>query len=70
MKIREEILTKVGKGKNGKEVVNKLTELAGRTPTDAYNRGILHGFLLALSLKGIIDNEDALDILCEYREEM
>jgi len=44
----------------------KLEELLKR-PNNEYNRGILHGFLLALATEGKIDTYEAMDILEEFR---
>lgn len=53
-----------------KVLVNKLDELMTR-PNNRYNRGILHGFLLALITEGRMDNNEAMDYLERFnaREE-
>lgn len=43
----------------------KLEELLQR-PNNEYNRGILHGFLLALTTEGRLDTYEAIDILEEF----
>ena len=43
----------------------KLEELIQR-PNNEYNRGILHGFLLALTTEGKLDNYEAVDVLEEF----
>lgn len=48
-----------------KVVDAKLEEILQR-PNNEYNRGILHGFLLALMTEGKIDNNEALEILAEF----
>ena len=35
-----------------------------------YTRGIVHGYLLALLTQGIIDNDDAIDILDQLDREV
>lgn len=43
----------------------KLEELIQR-PNNEYNRGVLHGFLLAMNTQGKIDNYEAVEILEEF----
>lgn len=44
----------------------KLNELMER-PNNAYTRGVLHGFLLALTTENRMDNDEALDYLDRFR---
>ena len=48
-----------------KQLDAKLEELLNR-PNNEYNRGILHGFLLALTTEHKIENYEAIDILEEF----
>ena len=50
-----------------KQLNEKLDGLLKR-PNNRYNRGILHGFLLALTTEGRLDNDEAIAILDEFRE--
>ena len=44
----------------------RLEELKSR-PNNTYNRGILHGFLLALTTEERLGNFEAINILDEFR---
>lgn len=44
----------------------KLDELMDR-PNNEYNRGILHGFLLALVAEGRFEGTEALEYLDKFR---
>lgn len=48
-----------------KVVDAKLEEILQR-PNNEYNRGILHGFLLALTTEGKLDNYEAFELLEEF----
>ena len=50
-----------------KVLTTKLDELMER-PNTTYNRGILHGFLLALIAEGRLENYEALEYLDKFRE--
>ena len=50
-----------------KQLNAKLEELRDR-PNTTYNRGILHGFLLAIMTEGKIDRSEAQDILEQFGE--
>lgn len=50
-----------------KQLTNKLNELMER-PNTEYNRGILHGFLLALATEGRIDNYEAVEYLEKFMQ--
>ena len=45
----------------------KLDELIDR-PNTEYNRGVLHGFLLAMTTERRLDSDEALDYLYRFRE--
>lgn len=62
IEISEAIRAKIRSELDGEAIFAKLLELSKRTNTE-YHRGILHGYLLALNLMGIITRDDALDIL-------
>ena len=49
-----------------KQLDAKLEEIMQR-PNNEYNRGLLHGFLLALTTTGRLENYEALDIIDEFR---
>ena len=57
------------RAENGNEILALLYDFKNRA-NNRYNRGILHGYLLALSTQGIIDNGDALDILDQLDREV
>ena len=48
------------------KIVDAKLEEIMRRPNNEYNRGILHGFLLALTTEGRLDNYEAIDILEEF----
>lgn len=62
IKIREDILNKIREAQDGEAIIATLINL-GKRANNPYNRGIVHGYLLNLTVQGIIDNADALDIL-------
>lgn len=62
IKIRKDILNKIREAEDGEALAERLQDFKKR-PNIEYTRGILHGFLLALTVQGIIDNADALEIL-------
>lgn len=62
IEISEAIIAKIRSELDGEAVLAKLIELSKRTNTE-YHRGILHGYLLALNLTGVITLDDAMDIL-------
>ena len=60
--VREDILNKIREAQDGEVIIAMLINLGNRANTP-YNRGIVHGYLLTLTVQGIIDSSDALDIL-------
>lgn len=50
-----------------KKLQDKLDELMTR-PNTTYNRGILHGFLLALTTEDRIDGQEAIGLLEKFGE--
>ena len=62
VKISERIVQKIRLAKDGEAILAMLIDLTKRE-NNRYRRGIIHGYLLALTVQGIIDNEDALEIL-------
>lgn len=50
-----------------KQLDAKLDELMER-PNNKYNRGILHGFLLALTTEGRLDDNEAIELLEKFGE--
>lgn len=62
IKISDEILLKIKKLWHGILIANKLKEITTR-PNTAYNRGIVHGYLLVLTDLGVISFDEARSIL-------
>lgn len=62
VKLSQLVLDKIRRAKDGEAIVAMLIDLIKRE-NNRYRRGILHGYLLALTVQGIINNDDALGIL-------
>lgn len=60
--ISEHIEYKIKSAENGDANLSMLRSF-NRRANNKYNRGVLHGYLLALSVQGVIDNADAIYIL-------
>ena len=67
IKIRESTLEKIRTLKYGSAVEVMLSDIISR-PNTTYNRGILHGYLLALTTEDIIDSDDAMAIFDQIIE--
>ena len=68
VKIDEQVWEKIKSSPNGVERAIALKYIIGKT-NNSYNRGILHGFLLALTTDGVISNYEAISILEQFYEE-
>ena len=68
VKIDEQIWEKIKNSPNGIERAITLKYIIGKVDTK-YNRGTLHGFLLALTTDGVISNYEAISILEQFYEE-
>lgn len=62
IKISESIITKIRNAEYGEAVLAMLLSFCDRQNT-AYNRGIVHGYLLMLTTIEVLSNEDALELL-------
>lgn len=68
--INEQIKHKIKvRAEDGNVLLAMLSDFKNRA-NNRYNRGVLHGYLLALSTQGIIDNADAIDILEQIDREV
>lgn len=62
IKISESIITKIRKAEYGSAILDMLISLCDRQNT-AYNRGILHGYLLMLTTTEVLSKDDAFELL-------
>ena len=68
VKIDEQIWKKIKNSPNGVERALALEHIIGKV-NNCYNRGTLHGFLLALTTDDVISNYEAISILEQFYEE-
>ena len=66
MLIPETITRKIDE-KMGEQYTDKLIELTVRGNND-YNRGVIHGFLITLTMGDVITGSEAIAVLDLYRE--
>lgn len=62
IKINESTLEKIRSVAYGSCLEEMLLDITSRN-NDTYNRGIIHGYLLTLTVTDVITTGDALDIL-------
>ena len=62
IKIKESTLEKIRSVEFGSCIEEMLLDITGRN-NDTYNRGIVHGYLLALTVADVITSDEALEIL-------
>ena len=62
IKIRQSVADKIKRKKNGQELLDRLI-LQSEKVNNRYNRGVLHGYLLVLTIQDIISNDEAVEIL-------
>ena len=67
IKIRPSVIQKIRKARNGELVMEKLQNFSDR-PNNQYTRGILHGYLLCLTMQNVLSKADAIEILDSVQE--
>ena len=66
MNIPETITAKINE-KMGEQYTDKLIELTDRDNND-YNRGVIHGFLITLTMGEVITGSEAIAVLDLFKE--
>ena len=60
--INKQIQDSIRNSKDGEATLAMLIQIT-RRPNTEYNRGIIHGYLFALTTQGIINNSEAIALL-------
>lgn len=67
LKISSSVIKKIMNSPNGRVVADELCGFSKRS-NNRYTRGMLHGYLLCLTMQGVIEKREALEILEQLQE--